>query len=1762
MAPARPMLGDIELQHVQKIEVDGDQVLVQHGVPALEGDFFQGLGRRATQISLTGVLTGPEAGEGLNTLRDKFRATEPVSFVADITTATRVDQVLIEEMGVRELAGKPERFEYAFTLREYIPAPEPERPQPPPPPPPLPSVDTGTLIVEVIVEGQPGFDFSTITVTVEGTQEDDTSLSRTLTNRTENTWTEDEFPPGNYTVRAVVNPQPLSGLASATVQAGQTIQARVTLRPTSNIAKTFIVHFRFDKAFVEPCMRLVLRQVAQYTLDHRDEKLVILGHTDKAGHPDYNQSLSERRARSVFAYLTFGVDDNTRRDALIEWNALRETRPRGQWTTIKDSWGTHEYQHMLQDLGFYPGRVDGKHGPLTRDAVQAFRCHKGLPRGTDVDADVWQALIKDYLKQDELAVPASQFFPKCSKEILKWLGCGEEDPLDRRGTAFRPSRRVELMFVRTDRLPCKVPQPATFNLPKKGAVNSDWCVGSGTSGARCCIVSPILKPGKNKPQPCPTDPAGPWCRQSVEPDTITVEGSIKRELSDGSFEPVPNQAFVLITPKGEVKAGEGSRGKPKPIRTVRSGENRGTFRFDNMPIGFYTLEVITPPSRPVLVRLREQTDRDIKGNAVCKALRPDRNHPNRPVRLDVVIVNAPVLREIRLPVVAHLMTALHPLTRAARTCQDPLDPARRVPQATAHTDAEILAFFDSANRIWRQARIRFDLDPSNIVHVAYAFRTDCEVDEAEFTILLQRCSHPDAVNVFFVGDLAGLGEAGFGVSPEGGAALGVAGCAVGDRFQYTILGILHNVRLNEKQTAQVLAHELGHYLNLDHAADTPANADHLMLPGTLAGTNRTLMPDEVNSARTSQGATDDCVPLSLKVSGATQVGGTLSHQYIFVQHPELIDPFDITIDAEIPDHLLTRGTLTMTGGNPGANSLQRTVSKSTAGEFEIVATYTPSSGGNPVSARVVVRVAMFSLRAEGACRLHGANRTTFVAVQNPSQVVTVVAEIDPAPFCVPTTLANWVNGNPTSDPLRRTVSKSTAESTSISVTVAGSTLTATIMVVTFTLRVEGAFQVGGPRSTTFATAKAAGEKVTVTAELNPAPSPVPPDLVNWVGGTPTSDPLRRTISRSTITKTTVRATVCRTTRSVTISVLAQTMILLPSLGFPCLVEPEGEAKVIFLAKDDLLTQTVTASRNTLQTCWLLPSWKDLQHAESVEVIEGPNRIEDTKIQKLTEGWVLIDHHLKLNSHLMTLYEKSGFKYIMWAKIKAPTESGMFRLINRCDEGIVLHKAIKGIHELEAFENDFPDDMPLIPDRGTTTVTTTEGKPSNMPVELYHPIYVTEKAYLDIAHVTDTHVALRWELYDRRAKPSDRYNNYNRRFEEIMSQSRGNADIILITGDIVDYNRGHSHPWDDANDLDSDYQFNRNWLLAYELILNCYAQNNSKPIFTCLGNHDWNLNAYAPIPKFLGIFELYKSSHDFNLLESDIKRIDPGNAYESDVTGKDKFTHETPASILWYSLVINPFLDFAFSYKKMTFLCLDWGHGTRFYPPQGEAAYSIDPGILPHPTKSISDSQWSLIREWYRTYQARKVKVIALHASVYQPYPEIGFEDLSQGRIHDQLIIDDPPPQYHPTRVHYSRYTHGELIWGAILNAHHRKDLINFLRSNLINLVFSGHSHRNTIFQIRRHGQEERVCMYRPDDLTDLDLTKSLFVSTTSAGPLGFKNDKGVAEHLGGLQERRKIHPEYRIIRFSNSGKIISLNTAKTEAPKKIREEVQQEFQES
>ncbi|HEV3469728.1 MAG TPA: peptidoglycan-binding protein [Pyrinomonadaceae bacterium] len=620
---ARPILDDIELEQAQEIEVEEEHVLAQHSIPALATDFLQRLDRRALRVTLQGVLTGEGVRERLERLREKYRATQPVPFVSDVTTATKVEKVLIEELGVRELAGKPARFEYAFTLREFIPPPEPVV-VPPPPVPPRPPVETGTLVVEVTVEGEPDFDFGTVTVTAEGRQDDGTQLSRELRNRAGNVWTEEVMPPGQYTATAVVtDPEEMSGSAAGGVRAAETTVLQITLRRGTGIAKAFIIHFRFDSAFLEPCMSEVLGRVFTYAQSHPNEKVVVVGHTDLTGSDNYNQALSERRARSVFACLTFGSNDALRASALADWNELRKKRvapPNAP--TINDTWATREYQYMLQELEYYSGNIDEKHGPKTDDAVRRFQSDNGLQQTGQVNEDTWPKLIEAYLGAVALAFPEDRFLRNakggCDGGTLKWLGCGEKDPVRNTEDAWRPNRRTEILFVRVAELPCEVPQPFTFDLPGPGAVAGSWCLGPGDPNQRCCFLTrQSEQPNKLLVRP-------------AEPNKAVVSGVVT--FDDGS--PVANQKYALIAPDGEFLHTDANgkpdlgerpsgpqRGRPIPQRTDEAG------RFSHprqTPVGVYILELLelgeATGETTLVARASEEPPQEAIGNVVCFTL--------------------------------------------------------------------------------------------------------------------------------------------------------------------------------------------------------------------------------------------------------------------------------------------------------------------------------------------------------------------------------------------------------------------------------------------------------------------------------------------------------------------------------------------------------------------------------------------------------------------------------------------------------------------------------------------------------------------------------------------------------------------------------------------------------------------------------------------------------------------------------------------------------------------------------------------------------------------------------------------------------------------------------------------------------------------------------------------------------------------------------------------------------------------------------------
>lgn len=120
------MLDGLELQQVQELTTYDLRALPEHKPPGMSGSILQNLGRRPTRLVVHGVASGPGASEFAAKIEGKFRAAVPVPFAADIVADAKLDLVLIDDLQLADVAGKPERFAYTLVLREFIKPKEPE----------------------------------------------------------------------------------------------------------------------------------------------------------------------------------------------------------------------------------------------------------------------------------------------------------------------------------------------------------------------------------------------------------------------------------------------------------------------------------------------------------------------------------------------------------------------------------------------------------------------------------------------------------------------------------------------------------------------------------------------------------------------------------------------------------------------------------------------------------------------------------------------------------------------------------------------------------------------------------------------------------------------------------------------------------------------------------------------------------------------------------------------------------------------------------------------------------------------------------------------------------------------------------------------------------------------------------------------------------------------------------------------------------------------------------------------------------------------------------------------------------------------------------------------------------------------------------------------------------------------------------------------------------------------------------------------------
>lgn len=126
----RPVIGEWQVPSIERIQTLEERRIARLPVPGLLGDIQQDLGAASLTVEISGSLHGDEARDDfLQKLRDAFRAGDPVSFAADITTASELDRVLVDELELEEVNDSADGFRYRIVLREYV--------EPPAPPPPV-----------------------------------------------------------------------------------------------------------------------------------------------------------------------------------------------------------------------------------------------------------------------------------------------------------------------------------------------------------------------------------------------------------------------------------------------------------------------------------------------------------------------------------------------------------------------------------------------------------------------------------------------------------------------------------------------------------------------------------------------------------------------------------------------------------------------------------------------------------------------------------------------------------------------------------------------------------------------------------------------------------------------------------------------------------------------------------------------------------------------------------------------------------------------------------------------------------------------------------------------------------------------------------------------------------------------------------------------------------------------------------------------------------------------------------------------------------------------------------------------------------------------------------------------------------------------------------------------------------------------------------------------------------------------------------------
>lgn len=680
--------------------------------------------------------------------------------------------------------------------------------------------------------------------------------------------------------------------------------------------------------------------------------------------------------------------------------------------------------------------------------------------------------------------------------------------------------------------------------------------------------------------------------------------------------------------------------------------------------------------------------------------------------------------------------------------------------------------------------------------------------------------------------------------------------------------------------------------------------------------------------------------------------------------------------------------------------------------------------------------------------------------------------------------------------------------------------------------------------------------------------------------------------------------------------LAHAIIVYPNLGCPTLLSSGKALSMYLLINDELVHNAYHAKKFPDDPCLLrnrlnlqlryLP-WDNLDPAQKGQAIHqarcfvqpSPNAYQALEVNEpqavdAKKPLILLDAQgqvvARIAAQLATHYHRQGFKHwlrvtwlkpaipvglyhVIWFSLKSEEDNNLLSVDRQMyepqDELMLLGLKPYAFQHAHAFQISEPGSGLAID--------------TNQPIQSYHPLYVNEKAYLNLGHLTDIHLSSRQHALQKNkiqvipGVSSEEspfiheliHNTYDS-IKDLFDQIGQNADIdcLVLTGDFVDYAfnlqsryttispRSPSELWEK---LELSVQWQHETLLHthelgvdqitfYSFILYFYRRYK-KPIFIVGGNHDGYRYPFGISPRIRSLITSeYSEDHqdkvwfektranasiplDHNLTFFEALLVF-GPGYRDLITANN--FDPSFQLLLWH--LFNPLNDWKVIYNNQCFVGLGWGDAEHI-PVVADKI--VGAGVLPRASDALSPWQWQLLKELPDTQYC----VLMMHAPILNFAANI---PLYQEKQAIQIIRTD-----NYTIEDSSPYDQGSFRY------YKKKFFQEILAKKKITHALSGHSHRSALYccpSIESCASEDKthtmlICKYQAYPLEEISdpqqkigkLTR--LIVTGSAGPISNVNHD---QALGGVGA---TPPTGTLLFFSAAGDTIKPIASKIKTAK-------------